>query len=121
MCCARLPVRSDFMWSCQRPDRDALVTPERRPFGVAVIGGPTTVIDIAGPAVGTPAIGEIDAVLLSHDLHPDNFTAVPARHGPADGELNEEGFINCEVTGFLLNAPAGTRVHPGRLRVGRNR
>jgi L-ascorbate metabolism protein UlaG (beta-lactamase superfamily) len=168
------------MWSCQRPDRDALITPERRPFGVAVIGGPTTVIDIAGtrlitdptfdpptdygylrklagPAVGIPAVGEVEAVLLSHDLHPDNLdragrafalsrpliltpptaatrlgpparplaawdtwtsddgrltiTAVPARHGPADGELNEEGFVNCEVTGFLLEATGAPRTY----------
>jgi L-ascorbate metabolism protein UlaG (beta-lactamase superfamily) len=38
-------------------------------------------------------------------------TAVPARHGPADGELNEEGFVNCEVIGFVLSAPDMPRVY----------
>lgn len=143
----------------------------RQRFGIAVIGGPTTVIDLGGlrlisdptfdppgdygylrkttgPAVPAAAVGPVDVVLLSHDLHADNFdsagralamtcpvilapptaaarlgrparglapgeswvsqdgrltvTAVPARHGPADGEVNEEGFVNCEVIGFLV-------------------
>ena len=148
-------------------------TSERVPFGLAVIGGPTTVVDIAGhrlicdptfdpptdygylqklagPAVDQLTIGDVDAALVSHDLHPDNLdeagrafalrapvvlttasgaprlgppsvalepwstwsdptgtlqvTGVPARHGPADGELNDEGFINCEVVGFVVRA-----------------
>ena len=29
---------------------------------------------------------------------------VPAQHGAADGELNDEGFINCEVVGFVIEA-----------------
>lgn len=167
------------MWTCEHEDGKP-VSQERLPFGLAVIGGPTAVIDIGGvrivtdptfslpgdygylrkltgPAVGTEALGEVDAVLLSHDQHPDNFdgagrafamnrpliltpptaarrlgaparplpawestevgdgaltvTAVPARHGPADGEIGEEGFINCEVTGFILEAPAAPRVY----------
>jgi L-ascorbate metabolism protein UlaG (beta-lactamase superfamily) len=153
---------------------------ERRSFGIAVIGGPTTVIDIAGtrivtdptfsppgdygylrklagPAVGAEALGQVGIVLLSHDLHPDNLhdagravamrcpliltpptaaarlgpparplaawdtwtsddgrltiTAVPARHGPADAELDEEGFVNCEVTGFVLQAQGAPRTY----------
>jgi L-ascorbate metabolism protein UlaG (beta-lactamase superfamily) len=31
--------------------------------------------------------------------------AVPAVHGPADGQRNETGYINCEVTGFVLSGP----------------
>ena len=91
------------MWSCQHGDgadiagdQETLVGPGRRPFGIAVVGGPTAVIDIAGtrivtdptfdpptdygylrklagPAVGAQALGQVDIVLLSHDLHPDNF------------------------------------------------
>jgi L-ascorbate metabolism protein UlaG (beta-lactamase superfamily) len=29
--------------------------------------------------------------------------AVPAVHGPADGQRDESGHINCEVTGFVLS------------------
>ena len=68
----------------------------RRPLGFAVLGGPTTVIDIAGlrividptfdpagdhgyltktagPAVSAAQLGAVDVVLVSHDEHPDNF------------------------------------------------
>lgn len=31
--------------------------------------------------------------------------AVPAVHGPADGQRNETGHVNCEVTGFVLSGP----------------
>ncbi len=33
------------------------------------------------------------------------MTAVPAVHGPEDGECDADGFVNCEVTGFVLSAP----------------
>ncbi|MFF7212947.1 MBL fold metallo-hydrolase [Streptomyces sp. NPDC008238] len=150
------------------------VSPVRRPEGISVLGGPTAVIDVgglrlvsdptfddpgdhgyltktAGPAVGEDALGPVDAVLVSHDLHPDNLDtrgrafalgsplvltgpaaarrlgppaeglpawesvslprpsggtvtvlAVPAQHGPDDGERDEQGHVNCEVTGFVL-------------------
>ncbi|WP_156689327.1 MBL fold metallo-hydrolase [Mycobacterium sp. Marseille-P9652] len=68
----------------------------RRELAVSVLGGPTTVIDIAGrrivmdptfdppgehgyltktvgPAVTAEALGPVDAVLISHDEHPDNL------------------------------------------------
>lgn len=68
----------------------------RRPLGFAVLGGPTTVVDIAGlrividptfdpagehgyltktagPAVHAAQLGPVDVVLVSHDEHPDNF------------------------------------------------
>lgn len=104
-----------------------------------------------GPALDAAEVGAADAVLISHDDHPDNLdtsgrqyalaagrvvtgigsarrlgdaavglapwgsvkltrpgakpltvTAVPAVHGPEDGERNEAGFVNCEVVGFVL-------------------
>ena len=33
------------------------------------------------------------------------MTAVPAVHGPEDAERDADGFVNCEVTGFVLSAP----------------
>jgi L-ascorbate metabolism protein UlaG (beta-lactamase superfamily) len=144
----------------------------RRDCAIAVLGGPTTVIDIGGvrlvmdptfdppgahsyltkltgPAVDADALGPVDAVLISHDQHPDNLDdegrrmalaaplvlthpgaagrlgppavgvppwdsyelgsvavqAVPAVHGPADGQRDAGGHVNCEVTGFVLSGP----------------
>ena len=31
--------------------------------------------------------------------------AVPAVHGPADGQRDASGHVNCEVTGFVLSGP----------------
>ena len=33
------------------------------------------------------------------------MTAVPAVHGPEDAERDADGFVNCEVTGFVLSGP----------------
>ncbi len=75
---------------------NAQVDARRRDCAIAVLGGPTTVVDIAGrrivmdptfdppgvhayltktegPAVGADALGPVDAVLISHDQHPDNL------------------------------------------------
>jgi L-ascorbate metabolism protein UlaG (beta-lactamase superfamily) len=46
----------------------------------------------------------------SHTLpRPDGgeltVTAVSAVHGPEDGERDADGFVNCEVIGFLLSGP----------------
>ncbi|ORW34280.1 Zn-dependent hydrolase [Mycobacterium paraense] len=150
--------------------------PTRRDRAITVLGGPTTVIDIAGrrlvmdptfdppgehgyltkltgPVVRADALGPVDAVLISHDQHPDNLDdegrrmalaaplvlthpgaagrlgapavgvspweshdlpggsgplaaqAVPAVHGPADGQRDAGGHVNCEVTGFVLSGP----------------
>jgi L-ascorbate metabolism protein UlaG (beta-lactamase superfamily) len=151
---------------------------ERHQLAIGAVGGSTAVIDyggarfvsdptfdppgsygaydkIAGPAVIPAAILPVDAVLLSHDTHMDNFDragrefaaevgtvvtgwqagqrmgdiarglrpfestvfgsaapeiadvtvyAVPAQHGPADGERDEDGNINAETTGFVLQS-----------------
>lgn len=154
----------------------AHVDRQRRDCAISVLGGPTTVVDIAGhrivmdptfdppgvhayltkiggPAVSADALGPVDAVLISHDEHPDNLDdsgrrmalaaplvlthpgaanrlgppavglapwqsheltgsvgslavqAVPAVHGPADGQRDASGHVNCEVTGFVLSGP----------------
>ncbi len=72
------------------------VDTQRRNCAISVLGGPTTVVDIAGrrivmdptfdppgahdyltkiagPAVSADALGPVDAVLISHDEHPDNL------------------------------------------------
>ncbi|WP_132126414.1 MBL fold metallo-hydrolase [Actinocrispum wychmicini] len=146
------------------------VTAERQEFAIAILGGPTTVIDIGGrrlvvdptfdppgeqgyltkltgPAVSDAELGPVDAVLVSHEDHPDNLDtsgrafalaapilvagpthagrlgpaaiplapwqttqvgavtvqAVPAEHGPADGDRDADGNINTEVIGFVLS------------------
>ena len=154
------------------------INEDRQWLALADIGGATTVIDYGGvrfvtdptfdpprdygpyrkthgPAIAAQQLGSVDAVLLSHDLHMDNFDvagrefasaapivitgpqaaqrlggnavglrpfestdpahlansdlkvsvfAVPAQHGPADGNRDEYGNINTEVTGFVLRA-----------------
>jgi hypothetical protein len=80
------------MGKCHCPYGNDLVTPTGQPFGIAVIGGPTAVIDIAGtrlvtdpglgppggygfirettgPAVPARVLGNTDIVLLSHGRH----------------------------------------------------
>jgi L-ascorbate metabolism protein UlaG (beta-lactamase superfamily) len=74
----------------------ARVDAQRRDCAISVLGGPTTVVDIAGrrivmdptfdppgvhayltkltgPALSADALGPVDAVLISHDQHPDNL------------------------------------------------
>lgn len=153
-----------------------IVDEHRQHLGVSVVGGPTTVIDIAGrrfvmdptfdpagehghliktagPAVSPIALQPVDVVLISHDQHADNLDekgrrfalsaplilthpgaaerlgrpargmtpwdtielpaseematmtvqAVPAVHGPADGDRDETGNVTCAVTGFVLS------------------
>ncbi|MEV4473010.1 MBL fold metallo-hydrolase [Nonomuraea sp. NPDC049504] len=38
-------------------------------------------------------------------------TAVPAVHGPEDGERDADGFVNCEVIGFVLEGAGLPTVH----------
>ena len=74
----------------------ARVDARRRDVAFSVLGGPTTVVDlggrqflidptfdepgprdylknIVGPAISADALGPLDAVLVSHDNHPDNL------------------------------------------------
>src|SRR5580693_3115975 len=56
--------------------------------------------------LGAPAIGL--APWTSHAVpRPGGgeltVTAVPAVHGPEDGERDADGFVNCEVIGFILS------------------
>jgi L-ascorbate metabolism protein UlaG (beta-lactamase superfamily) len=110
---------------------------------------------LSGPAASASDVGAVDAVLVSHDQHPDNLdvsgrefalaapvlltgpvsarrlgpaatglstwdihrlprpdgngdlqiTAVPAVHGPEDATPDDDGYINGEVTGFVLSGP----------------
>jgi L-ascorbate metabolism protein UlaG (beta-lactamase superfamily) len=58
---------------------------------------------LGGPAVGL-------AAWSSHAVRRPGggeltVTAVPAVHGPEDGERDADGFVNCEVVGFVLSAP----------------
>jgi L-ascorbate metabolism protein UlaG (beta-lactamase superfamily) len=58
--------------------------------------------------LGHPAVGLVP--WTSHTLdRPDGgeltVTAVPAVHGPEDGERDPDGFVNCEVIGFVLSGP----------------
>jgi L-ascorbate metabolism protein UlaG (beta-lactamase superfamily) len=75
---------------------NARVDAERQDCAISVLGGPTTVVDIAGrrivmdptfdppgphayltklegPTVSADELGPVDAVLISHDQHPDNL------------------------------------------------
>jgi len=151
------------------------VKAEEQCFAVSVLGGPTTVVDVAGwrlvvdptfddagvhghltktanPAIAPSALGRVDAVLISHDEHLDNLDAegrrfalsaplvlthlgaagrlgppargldvwesfefdaranadaitvqaVPAVHGPADGDRDASGHVTSQVTGFVI-------------------
>jgi L-ascorbate metabolism protein UlaG (beta-lactamase superfamily) len=158
------------------------VDAQRRDCAISVLGGPTTVVDIAGrrividptfdppgvhayltkiagPALSADALGPVDAVFISHDEHTDNLDddgrrfalaaplvvshpgcagrlgppavglqpwqsyalpggsgslavqAVPAVHGPADGQRDAAGHVNCEVSGFVLSGPGAPTVY----------
>lgn len=91
------------MAKCHCPYDNAPVTPAGQPFGTAVIGGPTVVIDIAGtrivtdpgldppgdygfirettgPTVPASVLGNTDIILLSHDRH-RSFTELGTSSG----------------------------------------
>ncbi len=58
--------------------------------------------------LGRPAIGL--APWTSHAVRRPGggeltVTAVPAVHGPEDAERDADGFVNCEVIGFVLSGP----------------
>lgn len=57
----------------------------------------------AAPTIGPNTRGL--RVWESCPVAPDvEVTAVPAQHGPADGATDEDGFVNCEVSGFVVRA-----------------
>jgi L-ascorbate metabolism protein UlaG (beta-lactamase superfamily) len=63
-----------------------------------VVGGPTTVLDLGGlRIVSDPTF---DAPGAHGYL---TKTAGPAVHGPEDAERDADGFVNCEVIGFVLS------------------
>jgi L-ascorbate metabolism protein UlaG (beta-lactamase superfamily) len=54
--------------------------------------------------LGPPAIGLVPWTSHTVDRPGGELTvtAVPAVHGPEDGERDADGFVNCEVIGFVL-------------------
>ncbi|HLI61459.1 MAG TPA: MBL fold metallo-hydrolase [Solirubrobacteraceae bacterium] len=65
-----------------------------------IITGPGAAARLGPPAVGlerwqTTEVPRPDGATIT-------ITALPAVHGPLDGERDADGNVNCEVTGFLL-------------------
>ncbi|MCG3753609.1 MBL fold metallo-hydrolase [Amycolatopsis sp. Poz14] len=117
------------------------ITSDRHRFAIGTIGGPTAVIDYGGlrfvtdptfdppgdygayrktegPAVSPAALGRVDAVLLSHDLHWDNFDRegrVFARRAPliVTGRQSAErlGAPAIGLGDFEVHGIAEVRVH----------
>jgi L-ascorbate metabolism protein UlaG (beta-lactamase superfamily) len=70
----------------------------RQECAAMVVGGPTTVLDLGGLRVVSDPTFDAPG--------PHGYltkTAVPAVHGPEDGERDADGFVNCEVIGFILS------------------
>ena len=63
----------------------------------------------AAGRLGPPAVGlkPFESFELSGPNGAKGLTvqAVPAVHGPADGQRDASGHVNCEVTGFVLSGP----------------
>jgi L-ascorbate metabolism protein UlaG (beta-lactamase superfamily) len=58
--------------------------------------------------LGQPAVGLTpwtSRTVARPDGDELTVTAVPAVHGPEDGERDADGFVNCEVIGFVLSGP----------------
>lgn len=55
----------------------------------------------AARRLGPPAQGLVPWETV--ELDGLRVQAVPAVHGPADGERDDSGYVNCEVTGFVLS------------------
>lgn len=70
-----------------------------------VLTNPGAAARLGPPAVGVPA-------WESYEL-PGSLAvqAVPAVHGPADGQRDASGYVNCEVTGFVLSGPGVPTVY----------
>jgi L-ascorbate metabolism protein UlaG (beta-lactamase superfamily) len=63
----------------------------------------------AAGRLGPPALGlkpfESFELSAEDDVKTLTVQAVPAVHGPADGQRDASGHVNCEVTGFVLSGP----------------
>jgi L-ascorbate metabolism protein UlaG (beta-lactamase superfamily) len=63
----------------------------------------------AAGRLGPPAVGiePFASYVLpeAHGAKALTVQAVPAVHGPADGQRDAGGHVNCEVTGFVLSGP----------------
>jgi hypothetical protein len=75
-------------------------------WSVPIIGSRLAACHPSNDSLGPPAIGL--APWTSHTVpRPGGgeltVTAVPAVHGPEDGERDADGFVNCEVIGFALS------------------
>lgn len=76
-----------------------------RAFALAadrIITGAGTAQRLGRTATGLPPWET--AVLQGPDGGEVSVLAVPAVHGPEDGERTPDGFVNCEVTGFVLSS-----------------
>ncbi|MGK9221174.1 MULTISPECIES: MBL fold metallo-hydrolase [unclassified Microbacterium] len=67
-----------------------------------LLTNPSAAADLGNPAQG---IRPWESIPVTGDVE---VTAVPAQHGPADGQRDEDGFVNCEVTGFVIRTPDTT-------------
>jgi L-ascorbate metabolism protein UlaG (beta-lactamase superfamily) len=73
------------------------------------LAGPLLLTTSSGAGrLGSPAVGLApwtSQILERPDGGELTVTAVPAVHGPEDGERDADGFVNCEVIGFVLSGP----------------
>jgi L-ascorbate metabolism protein UlaG (beta-lactamase superfamily) len=76
----------------------------RQECAATVLGGPTTVLDVGGLRIVSDPTFD--------DPGPHGYltkTAGPAvtedQLGPEDAERDADGFVNCEVIGFILSGP----------------
>jgi len=70
-----------------------------------VLTTPSAAATLGAPAAGLPS-------WQARTVGPGvEVVAVPARHGPADGERDADGFVNCEVTGFVVRVEAGPSIY----------
>lgn len=67
-----------------------------------ILTGPGAAARLGATAVGLDTWQS--STLGGADGSTATVTALPAVHGPVDGERDETGHVNCEVTGFLLTA-----------------
>jgi L-ascorbate metabolism protein UlaG (beta-lactamase superfamily) len=65
-----------------------------------VLTGPVSAARLGTPAVGLAPWAEFS--IARPDGGDLTVLAVPAVHGPEDGERDSDGNVNCEVTGFVL-------------------